>query len=292
MKIADKLPTVVEGAQKIYDEVVGQSDLIAQIKAKVNSLPEAGGGEKPTLFAPTIKLNSVSSELTITDNRNGDFVPWYDLYIGGKKITTLTSKTATLTDYIEHTETMNVYVQSNLTNFNSIESNVVEWKIINVAGTPGLVYNLSDDGTYVWCAGIGEAIETDIELATEYEGMPVQSIGNGAFQRCTTITSVVIPSSVKRIGTYAFESCSKLTSVVIYDGVTTINDGAFYNCTKLKRVDFSSHTAIPTLGSSAFSSTHANLQIKVPANLIDKWKTATNWSNYASKIVTEFTNTL
>ena len=73
----------------------------------------------------------------------------------------------------------------------------------------------------------------------------------------------------------------------------SIRDGAFGSCSKLKRVDFSSHTSVPTLSkSTAFSSTHANLQIKVPEDLYMTWKAATNWSTIADKIVTEFTNTL
>jgi hypothetical protein len=372
MKLADKLPTVVEGAQKIHDEVVGQSDLIAQIKAKVNSLPEAGGGEKPTLFAPTIALNSVSSELTITDNRNGDFVPWYDLYIGGEKITTLTSKTAMLADYIEHTETMNVYVQSNLKNFNSIESNVVTWEYENVDGTAGLAYGLSSDGTFATCIGIGDAIETDIKIAGKYEGAPVTRIKMQAFKN-SSITSVVIPSSITDIEYYTFDGCTRLKGVYISDlekwckinfasnrsnplcntpnlyldnelltelnipntitkigsyaffgamcltsiniptsvtafgyqsftkcgfsnvaipnSITSIPSYLFYYCSNLKRLDFSTFTEILKLeNKDAFDNTHADLQIKVPANLIDQWKTATNWSTYADKIVTEFTN--
>ena len=147
-----------------------QTDLIAQIMAKVNSLPNVSGGdgdevslqektitengtyvpdegfdgfskvsvnvesggEKPTLFTPSITLNSVSSELTIADNRNGDFAVAYDLYANDEFIITLSSKMATLTDYIEHTETINIKVQAVGTNFNSSEFSVIEWKYVNV----------------------------------------------------------------------------------------------------------------------------------------------------------------
>ena len=64
------------------------------------------------------------------------------------------------------------------------------------------------------------------------------------------------------------------------------------DCRQLKRVDLSTHTSIPTLGVSVFASCHADLQIKVPATLYEEWKNATNWADYADKIVTEFTNTL
>jgi hypothetical protein len=123
-------------------------------------------------------------------------------------------------------------------------------------------------------------------------GNSVTTIGDYAFSWCSSLTSIEIPNSVAKVNPCAFQTCTSLTSVVFGSGVTNISRQAFQACSSLKRVDFSSHTAIPTLGSGAFSSTHADLQIKVPASLIDNWKSATNWSDYASKIVTEFTNTL
>lgn len=84
-----------------------------------------------------------------------------------------------------------------------------------------------------------------------------------------------------------------MTDAIIGSGVTSIGYYAFQYCYDLKRVDLSTHTSVPSLGDvTAFQNTHADLQIKVPANLIDEWKSATNWSEYADKIVTEFTNEL
>ena len=120
-------------------------------------------------------------------------------------------------------------------------------------------------------------------------GNSVESIGMYAFRNCTKLLSVIIPSSVSEINSGAFGDCYGLTSVEIRGGVQRIN--AFAGCTSLKRLDCSTYTSIPVLASSTlFSSASSDFQIKVPANLIDSWKTATNWSNYASKIVTEFTN--
>ena len=51
-------------------------------------------------------------------------------------------------------------------------------------------------------------------------------------------------------------------------------------------IDFSTHTTIPELTSTnAFGNTSPSLVIKVPSALVDEWKTATNWSTYADKIV-------
>jgi hypothetical protein len=64
----------------------------------------------------------------------------------------------------------------------------------------------------------------------------VTSIGIGAFNDCTSLTSVTIPNSVTSIGNSAFSDCSSLTSVTIPDSVTTIGNSAFSGCSRLTSV--------------------------------------------------------
>ena len=100
--------------------------------------------------------------------------------------------------------------------------------------------------------------------------------------------SSIIPAdgSVTSINRSAFLNCKGLTSITIPDSVTSIGESAFYGCTGLTEVDFSACTDIPTLEySNVFSNTSGDLVIKVPSNLVDEWKAATNWSTYADKIV-------
>ena len=55
----------------------------------------------------------------------------------------------------------------------------------------------------------------------------VDKIGNGAFTRCTGITSVTIPDSVTEIGSEAFYGCTGLTSVTLPSQLKTIRGGDF-----------------------------------------------------------------
>ena len=64
----------------------------------------------------------------------------------------------------------------------------------------------------------------------------VTSIGNYAFEDCTSLTSVTIPNSVTSIGSSAFDSCRSLRNVTIPNSVTSIGFGAFYDCTNLANV--------------------------------------------------------
>ena len=114
----------------------------------------------------------------------------------------------------------------------------------------------------------------------------VTSIGSTAFSSCYSLSSVSIPSSVTSIGSGAFSSCYSLSSVSIPQGVTSIGNRAFNSCSGMAIYDFTKHTSVPTLASTtAFSSIPSDCVIKVPSSLLSAWKSATNWSTYASKIV-------
>lgn len=61
----------------------------------------------------------------------------------------------------------------------------------------------------------------------------VTAIGSHAFERCTSISSVIIPGSVESIGIWAFYSCASLESITIPTSVTAIEAYAFSRCTSL-----------------------------------------------------------
>lgn len=60
------------------------------------------------------------------------------------------------------------------------------------------------------------------------------SIGEGAFEYCSSITSITIPDSVSSIGDFAFDGCSNLINITIPTSVTSIGYWTFYNTPWLK----------------------------------------------------------
>lgn len=107
------------------------------------------------------------------------------------------------------------------------------------------------------------------------------SIGNYAFQECSELTSVNVGSGVTSIGKYAFQGCSELKSVNVGSGITCIADYAFDGCKILGTV-YINAPAVPTLGTNTLPNTTVLI---VPDALLNDYKSATNWSNYAANFV-------
>lgn len=91
------------------------------------------------------------------------------------------------------------------------------------------------------------------------------SIGTYAFEKCTGLASVEIPSSVTTIGLGAFESCSSLTAIKIPSSVTSIGEAAFEGCSSLKDIEIPN--TVTTLENYTFNGCKALESIEIPASV-------------------------
>lgn len=147
------------------------------------------------------------------------------------------------------------------------------------------------------------------KTVTHFESETVTSVGNSAFIYCSSLDSVRLPL-VETVGQYGFKWCANLTSVNL-PKCKTLNTECFYACTRLIYIDLPSVTTISAgvfggmNGSgletliirtpavcklnnvSALSSTKIGKSegfIYVPDNLVESYKSATNWSTFANQI--------
>ncbi len=134
-------------------------------------------------------------------------------------------------------------------------------------------------GEYQW----REYVDGHYVYHTKQLIAPVTSIDSYAFNRCNSLTSVTIPSSITEIGRYAFSNCNSLTSMIVENGnrtydsrgncnaiietgsntliygcqntnipnsITTIGDEAFRDCLNLKSIEIPN--SVIAIGDAAF----------------------------------------
>lgn len=100
------------------------------------------------------------------------------------------------------------------------EGNLSELDLSDASIVPGGDY-------YITCA----YFDYPSKIHTSY-----QVIGDLAFEGCSGLTSLKLPSDIRLIGRNAFEGCSGLTSITLPSGVTEIGESAFANCSGLTSI--------------------------------------------------------
>lgn len=86
--------------------------------------------------------------------------------------------------------------------------------------TAGLEYRLNGDETAYTLVGKGSAKAEELaylHIASVYEGLPVTAIAANAFNGCTDLKAVKLPTSIAAIGSQAFRGCSNLVALFIDD---------------------------------------------------------------------------
>ena len=90
----------------------------------------------------------------------------------------------------------------------------------------------SEDGlSYIIDKYNGDA--ENVVLPATYNGLPVTAIGAFAFEKCTTVKSIIISDGIKNIEVCAFYGCSNLTTILIPESVTEIDAAVFRHCSSL-----------------------------------------------------------
>ena len=79
----------------------------------------------------------------------------------------------------------------------------------------------------------------------------VAAIAKSAFEKCSNLTKVILPSSVTRIGESSFAYCSSLAEIELSPNLQEIPSRAFYNCSGLEKIEIPS--GVTNIGLAAFA---------------------------------------
>ena len=154
---------------------------------------------------------------------------------------------------------------------------VLEYVYGKYTNTDGVTQNLSINGSNKLKVP-SDAV--DVVFADSVTSLP-EDVCSGN----TVLTSVTM-NNVTSIGDRAFEECTSLTSVDIPSSVTEIGDRAFYYCNNLSTINMNSIHP-PLIGIDFFTQLPPGIPriITIPQEAdLDEWRTTKRWSDYAGMI--------
>lgn len=136
----------------------------------------------------------------------------------------------------------------------------IDGKELPVVGLAADLFNIRSNGTVrnvivpdtVTTIGEG-AFESCKNLESIVLSKRLQEIYREAFHNCTKLKSIVLPNTMKKIGISAFEGCHSLSSVTLGTSLREIGIWAFNDCPSLKSITIPAN--VTYIGAKAFGST-------------------------------------
>ena len=132
-----------------------------------------------------------------------------------------------------------------------------------------LMYKASENSNGLMVCGLVNKAATKIQIPSQIKygkyTYEVTSIGDFAFDGCSSLTSITIPNSVMSIGSCVFSDCSSLTSITIPNSVMSIGNSAFAWCEGLTSISIPN--SVTSIGWEAFNGCSSLKSIKIPKGL-------------------------
>jgi len=127
----------------------------------------------------------------------------------------------------------------------------------------GLVFTLSEDGTYYSLTDLGGNKDAEITVPAEHEGKPVKEIAGFVFSNNDVVTKVIVSEGIEVIGGNAFDSCDSLKEIVLPVSLKTIGMEAFSRCSSLESISIPKN--VTSIGTAPFRGCFSLMTIDVVA---------------------------
>lgn len=154
--------------------------------------------------------------------------------------------------------------------FSNAEKNAVKksFDIVKVttAQKPGSFgYRFNKDGT-VEITGSTNMTTQKVVIPSKINNKTVTKINYSAFLNCTELQEIIIPDSVESIGGQAFYGCINLTSVKLPSKLKKIEQRTFGDCRVLKNINIPE--TVTEIGEIAFGGCLSLKDVKLPKKLL------------------------
>ena len=182
-------------------------------------------------------------------------------------------------------------------------SMIIGGKLIGGGGSAPVVEPLSvaENGTYEAPSGVDGYSPVTVDVQSGGGGDDVlvsvldrtattlstpsglTKVGQSALSSFATLTKLIVNEGCTTLEGSAIAGCSNLQEVYLPSTLHTIKQYAFNSCSKVDKVVCKAITP-PTMGGFNANQWKSTVQIFVPAESVEAYKTATNWSARASGI--------
>lgn len=127
-------------------------------------------------------------------------------------------------------------VNSLLLLFSATSEDYYLYPILNKDNEINFIYLKSNDEKdgFIVFGSFFTSSNIDLVIPDEYNSLPIIEIADSAFDSNKSISSLVLPNSIRRIGDRAFYNCSNIKGeLMLPSSLEEIGDEAFANCTSL-----------------------------------------------------------
>lgn len=164
---------------------------------------------------------------------------------------------------------------------------------------PALInFNSMQSNVFSYCYYLKEVDFPSFEYSTDYCNLPFgycnrlislklpkakgHEYASGLCGYSQNVENVYLPQ-INVISMNSFRDNRKLHAMVLPETCTSIKNNAFSGCSGLRYLVLKSPTVVDLASTGAFSGC-SNLQVIVPNDLLDSYKSATNWSSLYSTL--------